>query len=307
MREKSTNNPLVSIPVITYNSAKTVIETLESIKAQTYPNIELIISDDCSTDNTIEVCNAWIEQNKERFARTEIIVPECNTGITANCNRGADACQGKWTKGIAGDDKLLPTCIEDCVNYMQAHEDAIYLFGKVKAFGASPERCAHFERLFDGSFFKMTTKEQLDQLIFDGNEVPAASCFYDREKALQIGVRNDERMPFLEDWPKWINLLRAGVVFHYIDKPLVEYRMGGISTTTKMQSPKFHRSERTFFYLYQFPERYAKDPEGTINSILNDEECKVYDTYYTLLNSKAYRLGKAIMRPFAYVKSLFKK
>ena len=47
--------PLVSIVVATYNSAKTVIETLESIKAQTYDNIELIVSDDCSQDNTIDV------------------------------------------------------------------------------------------------------------------------------------------------------------------------------------------------------------------------------------------------------------
>ena len=201
----------------------------------------------------------------------------------------------------------MSTCLGECVDYMTKHEDAIYLFGKVKAFGASPERCAHFERLFDGSFFKLSPEEQLEQLIFDGNEVPASTCFYDREKAMQIGVRNDERLPFLEDWPKWINLLRKGVKFHYIDSYLVEYRMGGISTTTQMQSPKFHRSERTFFYLYQFPERYARDPMGTINSILNDEECKVYDTYYTLLNSHAYRLGKMIMRPFSYIKSLFKK
>ena len=51
------NNPLVSINVITYNSSKFVLETLESAKAQTYQNIELIVSDDCSTDNTVEICN----------------------------------------------------------------------------------------------------------------------------------------------------------------------------------------------------------------------------------------------------------
>ena len=300
-------NNVVSVPVITYNSAKTVIETLESIKAQTYPYIELIISDDCSTDNMVEKCRDWIDQNKDRFVRTQIILPEHNTGIAGNLNRGEDACQGKWVKVIAGDDKLLPTCLEDCAKYMQAHEDAVYLFGKVKAFGASEWMCKRYERLFDGSFFKMSAEEQLNQLLFEGNQIPASTCFYDREKAVKIGVRNDERIPFLEDWPKWINLLKAGVTFHYVDIPLVEYRLDGISTSPKMQSPKFHRSERTFFYLYQFPERYAKDPMGTINSILNDEECKVYDTYYTLYNSHAYRVGKMIMKPFSYIKSLFKK
>ena len=43
--------PLVSVIVISYNSSETVLETLESVKKQTYQNIELIVSDDCSTDN----------------------------------------------------------------------------------------------------------------------------------------------------------------------------------------------------------------------------------------------------------------
>ena len=60
-------NPLVSIIVITYNSSKYVLETLESAKAQTYQNIELIVTDDCSNDNTVEICRKWIEENKERF------------------------------------------------------------------------------------------------------------------------------------------------------------------------------------------------------------------------------------------------
>lgn len=47
-------NPLVSVIVITYNSAQYVVETLDSVYSQTYENIELIVTDDCSQDNTIE-------------------------------------------------------------------------------------------------------------------------------------------------------------------------------------------------------------------------------------------------------------
>lgn len=57
-------NPLVSVIVITYNSAKYVLETLESIRVQSYQNIELIISDDCSKDNTIDICRNWIGKMK---------------------------------------------------------------------------------------------------------------------------------------------------------------------------------------------------------------------------------------------------
>ncbi len=55
-------NPLVSIIVCTYNSSKYVLETLESAKEQTYQNVELIVSDDCSTDNTVELCRKWIAE-----------------------------------------------------------------------------------------------------------------------------------------------------------------------------------------------------------------------------------------------------
>ena len=96
--------PLVSISVITYNSSKYVIETLDSAKAQTYQNIELIISDDCSTDNTVEICKNWINDNKERFVRTELITVKKNTGISPNCNRANNAANGEWIKEIAGDE-----------------------------------------------------------------------------------------------------------------------------------------------------------------------------------------------------------
>ena len=55
---------LVSISVITYNSSKYILDTLDSVKAQTYPNLELVISDDCSTDNTIDLCKDWVKRTK---------------------------------------------------------------------------------------------------------------------------------------------------------------------------------------------------------------------------------------------------
>ena len=197
------NQPLVSVPVITYNSSKFVLETLESIKAQTYQNIELIISDDCSADNTVELCQQWVEKNKTRFVRTQIITSETNTGVSANLNRAEAACQGEWIKGIAGDDLLMPNCIADCVQYVQQHPNIIYLFGRIEAFGANEERNKYFiENIFDYSFFNMDVDGQLERLVFESNCVPASTCFYNRQKAIDLGIRNDERIPLLEDWHK---------------------------------------------------------------------------------------------------------
>ena len=102
---------VVTVSVITYNSSKFVLETLESIKAQTYQPLILNVCDDCSTDDTVEICEKWIDKNKDRFIEAKIIVPEHNTGIPGNINRGIDACKTEWLKFIAGDDLLKPQCI----------------------------------------------------------------------------------------------------------------------------------------------------------------------------------------------------
>ena len=129
-----TTEPTVSIIVITYNSSKYVTETLESAKAQTYLNIELIISDDCSTDNTVEISEKWINENHSRFIKAQLIRAEKNTGIPANCNRGVKASSGKWIKIIAGDDILLENCIADNIQYILQNSYALVVLSKVQSF-----------------------------------------------------------------------------------------------------------------------------------------------------------------------------
>ena len=100
------NNPLVSIVVVTYNSSEFVLETLESAKIQTYKNIELIVTDDCSKDNTLEIVKDWVDKNKDSFIHTLVLEATVNTGISGNCNRGCNASKGEYIKTIAGDDTL---------------------------------------------------------------------------------------------------------------------------------------------------------------------------------------------------------
>ncbi len=103
---------LVSIIVITYNSERYVLETLESAYRQSYPNIELIVSDDCSTDNTLALCEQWIAEHQARFVRTVCTQTSRNGGIVYNYNHAIGLAQGEWIKYIAGDDILCHNCID---------------------------------------------------------------------------------------------------------------------------------------------------------------------------------------------------
>ena len=268
--------PLVSVPVITYNSAKTVLETLESIKAQTYPNIELIVSDDCSTDDTVAICHQWIERNKNRFVRTEVITVKQNTGVSANCNRASNAIQGQWVKGIAGDDILLPKCIETYVKYVAEHPDAVYIFGKVDVFGDNEDTINRFvNTIFDYSFFSLSSEEQYKWLITRSFQpIPAATEFYNYYKVKALGITNDSRIPMLEDWPKWIRCMEKGVRFHFVDQVIARYRVSGsVSICSGTQySESFRRSLALMYIYYQY--KPAIKYKGLYLSTLKYVHCK---------------------------------
>ena len=105
--------PLVSVIIASYNSSGFIIETLESIRNQTWQEKELIISDDCSKDNTVEICKAWLNEHKADFRNTLLIEANKNTGVPANVNRGVKASSGEWIKILGADDTLKTDCIEN--------------------------------------------------------------------------------------------------------------------------------------------------------------------------------------------------
>lgn len=255
-RMEKTYQPLVSVAVITYNSSKTVVETLDSIANQTYPNLELIVSDDCSPDNTVEMCRDWIEAHKERFVRTELLTVEKNTGVSGNMNRAVRVCLGEWIKPIAGDDKLLYYCIETYIGYAMKHIDAMCVFSKVEPYGASKEHLRRVESLFDYSFFELSEKEQYRYLVLQTNCIPAATVFFNKTKFQDLKLQFDERIPLLEDWPMWINLLKAGGHFDFINIITVRYRISETALSTGNHSRAFLKSNAIFYKIYRFREVY---------------------------------------------------
>ena len=112
-------NDIISIVVISYNAEKLIEETLNSIKSQTYKNIELIITDDCSKDDTFNVAKKWCEENSIRFVNTICVQTIGNKGIPHNINNGIRYAQGKYIKVIAADDLLVDTFIQDMYNFCE--------------------------------------------------------------------------------------------------------------------------------------------------------------------------------------------
>ncbi len=102
--------PLVSIVMATYNRALTIIRAVDSVLKQTYRNFELIIVDDGSTDNTLEVLKRYTDP------RIRIFVCKLNKGATAAKNCGLKVIRGEWFGTFDSDDELLPEAIETLMN-----------------------------------------------------------------------------------------------------------------------------------------------------------------------------------------------
>jgi|26BtaG_2_1085354.scaffolds.fasta_scaffold00481_4 alpha-1,3-rhamnosyltransferase len=232
------SNPLVSIVVITYNSSKYVLETLESAKAQTYQNIELIVTDDGSTDRTIEICEKWLAENKDRFVRTELITIEKNTGIPANCNRGVKASQGEWVKLIAGDDVLVYDLLEKYIAYTLTNSETKFIHSNVeRLIKNKPNELENKNKYYFNQ--PNTTSQEQFEILLRINPIYAATTFIHKDIFINHGYF-DEKFKLWEDRPMWLKLTKNGVKLDFLNITSVRYRVSLDSVQSKRIKTNIH-------------------------------------------------------------------
>lgn len=238
------DKPLVSICVITYNSSTTILETLESIKKQTYNLIELIISDDASIDNTVEICKQWLDKNRERFVYSKLICVKSNTGVPTNANRAVKSANGEWIKLIAGDDYLETRGIENFIN--QCSKTDLIVECQYKGFSVDNKGDKIYNSIAP-TFYRIqkyykSANEQYKDLLYD--------CFIDAPSIVihksvfdKVGYF-DESYRLMEDYPFWIKCTSFGIKISYLPILLVYYRLNSLTSISNQQkkffNEKFH-------------------------------------------------------------------
>ena len=218
---------LVTICVLTYNSSQYVLDTLNSIREQTYQNIEIIICDDASNDTTISICEEWIRKHGRRFVKTQIITVNQNTGIPSNCNRGLEKSTGEWIKYIAGDDCLYPNAIYEYINCIEENpsELAIYANASVYYKDFKEENFSRLANIYPKAFkSKMSTAWIQYNLLSLECIIYAPTVFLNKKLLLYLGGF-DENIKLCEDWPMWLNMTYHGYRFHYMDVVTTKYRV----------------------------------------------------------------------------------
>lgn len=221
-------SPLVSAIVLCYNHSRFVLDCLESVKAQQYPNLELIVNDDASRDDSVPVIAAWLAKQNipHKFLRNET-----NRGICRSMNNALGQARGKYISGIAADDVWLPGKLINQVGMMErrservgvVYSDALQMSedGSVleSKFIESDGRSAYFESMPEGD---------VQVAIWRNNFIPPMTTLIRRECFDRVGLF-DESL-FAEDWDMWLRISQS-YEFAYSSELSAKYRILRTSAT----------------------------------------------------------------------------
>lgn len=201
-------NPLVSVIMPAYNAEKYIIQSIESVLAQSFSDFELIIIDDCSTDNTFDIVSSLAE----RDSRIKCFKSDINSGVAKVRNRGISLSKGVWVALIDSDDLWLPEKLSrqiDIANKEQA--DVVYCsYSMVDEMGAKV--CEDFI---------VPDKTDFEYMLI--KSVFSCSTVLIRKSVFENHLFSDKI--YHEDYALWMDILKDGCKAVGDTEVLAQYRM----------------------------------------------------------------------------------
>ena len=231
--EEKTHTPLVSVVISAYNHETTIRQAIDSVINQTFPDFELIITDDGSTDRTREIIRETVAACKD--ARIRCDLRETNSCFACVEEAYSNAL-GKYIAGIGGDDAMCPEKLEKQVRFLE-NCDEVYqaCFTWVIAEGdeENRERARDYEVLFNRE--NMETRDLWLQMLRT-NCLCAPSVLIRRDVFLELGGY-DFTMRQLQDYELWLHFLMKYRLY-ILPEPLTIYRAttGSISDVKKSET-----------------------------------------------------------------------
>lgn len=215
-------NELVSIIMPSYNTGKYIAESIQSIIEQTYKNWELLIIDDCSTDNTDDVVSQF------RDLRIRYLKNDKNSGAAVSRNYGLQEAKGKWIAFLDSDDLWMPQKIEKQISFMQKNH---YFFSYTQ-YEEIDEQSKSLGRVISGP--KRITQKLMKAYCWPG----CLTIMYDAEK---IGMIQIENLQKHNDYAMWLKAIKNSDCY-LLEQNLARYRKrnGSISNTGYSKLIKYH-------------------------------------------------------------------
>lgn len=238
------NDCLVTVICLCYNHAEFVEEALNSVINQTYKNIELIIADDCSTDNSVSVIKNWLST----YPEITFISNKKNLGNTTTFNQCLKLAKGNYIIDLATDDILLPETVEKQLEGFaaSAFKNVGVVYGNMELITNDKKHLAFFLPV-DANYKRLNPQKVGDiyaGLLSGSNSMGAVASLVKRE-VFDLLNGYDESLCY-EDYDFWIRASRI-FNFDYIDEILVQKRVLEDSLGTQ-PFKKWNKRTRRFNY-----------------------------------------------------------
>ena len=203
---EQSQQPLVSVVIVSYNQARFLPDAIASVLAQTYENVEIIVVDDGSIDDAAAIAKSF---TGVRYMRQE------NCGLSAARNAGLQASQGKYTVFLDGDDRLLPQAVEAGIECFREYPDSGFVFGGYRHFfGEGSRPATQRDAVVTGDYYWD---------LLHGNFIGMhATVMYSRDVLESLGGFNS-KLRAAEDYELYLRIARRWEVVKH-GSVIAEYR-----------------------------------------------------------------------------------
>ncbi len=201
---------MVSIIMPTYQSSDYISETIDTVINQTYPNWELLITDDASEDNTVEI----IKKYSEKDARINLVSLYKNQGAAVARNNSLSRVKGRYVAFLDSDDLWLPDKLEKQLNFMKS-KSSVFSFTCYE----TVDQDGNIKEVVD-----MLSKSRVgyDDMLKKKATMGCSTVIIDREKT------GDFRFPNIrtgQDYALWLYILKKGIYADCLKEVLTKYRI----------------------------------------------------------------------------------
>ncbi len=275
------DGPKVSVIVPAFNQGEFLAEALDSVLNQTYSNWECVIVNDGSTDDTEEVAMRYM--NKDCRFR---YLFQKNAGVSAARNNAIASSDGVFILPLDSDNILCPTYLEKAVAVFLACPVTTLVYGKAEKFG---DETGVWD-LPEYSYDRMIWLNCIDNCaMFKRSDFEATSGYQDT---------------MLEDWGLWLSLLKPDSVVYCYDEVLFRYRVRNdgrhVEDDRKIEIAAEHiyQNHKEVYAPYLSKIVYL----GQERLVYKDAYTHAQSMYDAVLASKAYRLGKFLLKPLSWLR-----
>jgi len=207
--------PIVSVLMPCYNASKTLLEALDSLSRQTFPNFEVIAVDDGSTDATQKILQEWAARDKRLH-----VISRPHQGLIAALKAGLDACNTPYVARMDADDRSYPERLSRQVAYLEAHPEVSVVGCLVEGF---PERQVRPGfRIYIDWLNSLLSDKDIRREIFIESPLPHPGVTFRRQVILQVG--GYQECVWAEDYDLWLRLYLAGARFAKLPEILLKWR-----------------------------------------------------------------------------------